>query len=234
MKRILISCITLLCSIGAFAQADESKEVRNVTGFTGISVANGIELIVKEGADAVTVSASTAEVRDKIKTVVESGTLKIYYDNGKVYKALDKSKKMLKAYVSIQVLNQLVGRSGASISFDGEITTGTFNVNMSEGSSFKGKFNSSDFTIDLSSGASATLTGTATAMNIKCSSGAHFYGFELTSQTCNAEVNSGAKVEITVNKELAAKASSGAKVKYKGSAMVKNISLKSGGKVSKA
>lgn len=234
MKKTIIVCFALLSGLLVAAQSAENRQQRDLSNFSGISVSNGIELLIRQGADAVSVSASTTEYRNKIKTEVVDGILKIYYDNGNVFKALDRKKKQLKAYVSIATLNSLVGHSGGSISFDGEIATGTLTINLAEGSSLKGNFKSNMLNITLSSGAVATLTGTSASITVKSSSGAHFRGYDVKVQNCNASASSAAKIEITVSKELAATASSGGKVQYKGSAVIKNVSISSGGKINKA
>ena len=93
---LLLTCITL-----AQKQVnDPNAESRNVKGFHAVKVATGIDLLLSQGnTEAVAVSASTNEHRDRIKTVVENGVLKIYYDNnGLNFRNSDNRK--LKAYVS--------------------------------------------------------------------------------------------------------------------------------------
>jgi hypothetical protein len=64
------------------------------------------------------------------------------------------------------------------------------------------------------------------------STGSKLMGERLLTTTCNVNVNTGAKVWIQAEKELQAKASTGAQVRYKGAASVKEIKTNTGGEVS--
>ena len=66
------------------------------------------------------------------------------------------------------------------------------------------------------------------------SSGADFKGFDMAVDFCDAEVNSGGNVHITINKELSAKANSGGAVRYRGTALIRDINISSGGIVKKS
>ena len=232
MKKMMIAFTALLGGLVVSAQSDQNLESRTVPAFTGIKVSNGIELVLKQDAsESVAVSASSIEYRSKIKTEVENGVLKIYYDNGKAWKALDKNKKNLKAYVSVTTLNALFGNSGAELTLEGVIKVNSLEMDFTSGSSATGRIEGTDLKATVNSGASARISGVVEKITVKSSSGAHFFGYDLVTQNCDASVNSGAKIEITVNKELAAKASSGGTVFYKGSCSVKNVIINSGGSI---
>src|SRR5690349_19153740 len=62
---------------------DPNAELRKVEGsFTAIKVSNAIDLYLTQGqTESVAVSAANAEYRNKIRTSVEGGVLKIWYDD---------------------------------------------------------------------------------------------------------------------------------------------------------
>ena len=66
-------------------------------------------------------------------------------------------------------------------------------------------------------------------MNV--SSGAQFRCYALTTTNCDAAASSGAGIQITVSKEISAKANSGGFIRFKGDAALKNINVNSGGTV---
>src|SRR4051812_47576559 len=105
MKKALTAFILLFLAVGTQAQKtinDPNAEVRSVKNYEGVSVSGGIDLYLSNGDEAVAVSASKTEFRDRIKTEVENGILKIWYD-GNSLKELFKKGGMnmkLKAYVS--------------------------------------------------------------------------------------------------------------------------------------
>ena len=86
----------------------QTKQQRNVGSFSGISGANGIEIeITQANEESVFVSASDDSHADKIKTIVENGVLKIYYEN-KNWKNRKNFKLTLKAFISYKIIDKLL------------------------------------------------------------------------------------------------------------------------------
>src|SRR6266699_1615783 len=77
---------------------DPNVQVRNVSSFRTISIGDGIDLyLTQSDNDAVAVSAASEDIRDKIRTEVINGELKIYFaEHGKWWKHLNNKK--MKAY----------------------------------------------------------------------------------------------------------------------------------------
>ena len=76
----------VLITLSAGAQKtivnDANAEKRNVPGFTGITVSGGIDIYINQGSeDGIAVSAAELKYRDRIKTEVKDGLLKIWYEN---------------------------------------------------------------------------------------------------------------------------------------------------------
>ncbi len=241
MKPIPLVLLSLLISTIAVSQAvnertvinDPNAEPRAVKDFDAIHVSNGIALMIKQGdAEGIAVSASREQFRDKIRTVVENGVLKIYYDNGKIWKTDDGNKK-LRAYVSVKTLEKLSGSSGAVITVNGIVSARHLAINLSSGSHIKGEVKADELSIDQSSGAVAKLKGSARSVTVETSSGSGFYGFELLADLCHARATSGSHIEITVNKELEGRANSGGGIRYQGSGVEKHASVSSGGSINR-
>jgi len=236
MKKLIILLPVLFSVTFLFAQNtvihDANAEVRKVGSFHAIEVSNGIKLIMKQGSEeAVAVSASSPDIRDRIKTEVEDGKLKIYFDNHGWH---DWSvKKELKAYVSFKNLDKLQANSGADASTDGNINVDNLDIDLSSGADFDGTITATHLDVDQSSGADMTIKGKVNDLSITTSSGADFNGYDLASETCKADASSGSGIEITVNKELQAQASSGGDIHYKGSGVITSVSNSSGGRIKK-
>lgn len=237
MKFLKLLPFALLLSTVLVAQTqinDPNAQVRAVKGFHAIKVSTGIQLILNQSTtEAVAVSATTEEHRDQIKTVVENGVLKIYYDSDswKFWKNGDNKK--LKAYVSIINIDGLDASAGSSVKIEGSIKTNTLNVDASSGAVLNGNINAGKLTIDQSSGAVINLSGSVTDLTVDGSSGSVLHGYELTAENCSVDASSGGGVQVTVNKELSVEASSGGYVNYKGRGVIKNIKTSSGGNVSR-
>src|ERR1035438_488045 len=117
MKRVIFFLITgALLSGNLSAQKtvinDANAELRPVKGFHGIEVSNAIELYLSQGdEEKVAVSAREVKWRDRIRTEVVDGILKIYLD--KAGWRWEGGNKKMKAYVSFTKLDR-IGASGAS------------------------------------------------------------------------------------------------------------------------
>lgn len=239
MKKIGLFVAGILFSLVLVAQKqvnDPLAQVRKVSGFHAIRVSNGIKVYLSQGStEAVAVSASREEYRDKIVTKVEDGVLKIYYDPEtlKFWKNGNMKSKNPVAYVSVDDLDGLDINSGASVSVEGGIKGNKLDLETSSGAVFNGSVDYATLDVDQSSGSVVKISGTATSLKIDGSSGSVFKGYELSVQNCDAEVSSGAGAQVTMNKEMSAEASSGGYVSYKGSGVIRNVKTSSGGSVSK-
>jgi hypothetical protein len=236
MKKVFIFLPLVLCGLMLVAQDkivyDANAEVRNISSFHAIEVSNGIDLIIKQGnSDAVAVSAASTDIRDRIRTEVVNGKLKIYFHN-EGWKNWS-TKRNMKAYVTFKNIDALDANSGADARTDGNINVNNLKISLSSGADFDGDVTASKLWVDQSSGSDMLIKGRVQNIEIKTSSGSDFNGYGLVSETCNADASSGSDIEITVNKELSAEASSGGDISYKGSAVMTNVSNSSGGKVKK-
>lgn len=239
MKKIGLLGVSVFFSLLLMAQKqinDPMAQVRNVSGYHAIKVSTGIKVYLTQGStEAVAVSATKAEYRDKIVTKVENGVLKIYYDQETLnfWKNFATKGRDPVAYVSVKNLDGLDVNSGASVHTEGAINGDKLSLDVSSGATFSGevKFNSLD--VDQSSGSVVKLSGTASDLKVEGSSGSVFHGYDLAVNTCDANVSSGAGAQVTMNKEMSARASSGGSVSYKGNGVIRNVKTSSGGNVSK-
>jgi hypothetical protein len=225
MKKLF----TILFVSGLFLTApaqktvyDANAEKRNVAGFHVIEVSGGIDLFLSQGEEAVAVSASKTEYRDKIITEVKDGVLKIRFD-WKSNVKMDWGNHKLKAYVSVKKLDRLNASGGTDISIDGILKATKLDMHISGGSDFKGKVESDDLDIQASGGSDVSISGKAAKLTIDVSGGSDFSGYDLASDICNVEASGGSDVYVTVNKELSASASGGSDVYYKGTGMIRDL-----------
>ena len=237
MKKIFAFTFSILLVVTAIAQKqvnDANAEVRKVNNFHAIRVSNGIELQLSQGGtEAVAVSASDAEFRNRIKTEVQNGVLRIYYDTDFLKDLSRNRNKKLKAYVSFDNLDGIDASSGSTVHVDGTLKLNSLNLDASSGATFHGRVEANTMKVDQSSGAVINISGSVNSLSVDGSSGSIFRGYELEVNTCEAESSSGSGVQITVNKELSAEASSGGYVSYKGNGVIKNIRTGSGGSVNR-
>lgn len=213
---------------------DPNAEKRTVSNFHGIEVSTGIILYLSEGStEDVAVSASKTAYRDKIVTKVENGILKIHYETkmGSINKV--RESKNLKAYVSYRMLDKLNVNTGAEVEISRVLKASLLELKANTGGLVKGEVSVSDFKVSQNTGSKITLSGKADKLEIDGDTGSKFMGENMSTVSCDVNVSTGAQVWIKAEKELQVKASTGAAVKYKGSASIKEIKTNTGGSVSK-
>jgi len=225
---MLSAAIIAFCSVMAQKTIRDANAVeRKITSFHAIQIQNGIDLYLSQGNDeAVAVSASQTEYRNKIVTVVENGILKIYYEHKESMNIQWGNKKM-KAYVSFKTLDNLRASGGADVFADEGINSNQLAMSLSGGSDFHGKINCSNAKMEASGGSDIYVSGKAATLRISASGGSDVDAYGLITDNCDIDASGGSDVNITANKELNVNASGGSDVHYKGNATLKKISSSS-------
>jgi len=240
MKTLFIAFFALI-GTAVFAQQDKlvqdpNARPRPISGdFSAVSVASGIELYISQGSEnSLAISVSDEKFRDKFKTDVVNGVLKIYYDNkDELFRKNDRKDK-LKAYLSVKNVNKLIGSSGSRTVLTNTFQGSNLEMDYSSGSTFKGEVKVNSLVLEQSSGSYVELSGSASSVDMEASSGSILRGFSFSTANCEAKASSGSMVNISISSEIEARASSGAIIKYKGAGVVKSMNVSSGGVVKKA
>lgn len=221
MKKFIFTCIALLSLFTGFSQSgDANLQTRKVSGFHGVEVSGGIDLYLSSGPESVSVSASSAEVRDHMVTEVIEGILRIH---------LQKNwhggfgNPHMKAYVSISKLEKLGASGGGDVTLQNEITGSDVYIDLSGGSDLKGKLNANHLVINQSGGSDVKLSGNVQNLKVESSGGSDLEGYDLVTDYASINSSGGSDSKLTVNKELRIVASGASDVSYKGAASVKEI-----------
>jgi hypothetical protein len=233
MFKGLIAPILLLISLMGFAQEkviyDPNVIKRAVGSFQAITVSDGIDLYLSQGGEEVlAVSANEKSHRDRIKTVVENGVLKIYLEQGWNWKF-----KKLRAYVSVKEITKLRASGGSDIVVKDSLRSDKLNIVLSGGSDFSGRVTANFLTVEQSGGSDMNIKGNVVNAKVGASGGSDFRGYELIAENAILQTSGGSDASITVVKEMAATASGGSDVHYKGNPVVKYRSATGGGSISK-
>ncbi len=228
MRKLLLSSLFFMSISSAVLSQkvinDANAQSRNLKGFHAIDVAGGIDLYLTQGtAEGVAVSAAKTEHRDKIRTTVENGVLKIWFDYENRSLKIDWGNRKLKAYVSFINLDKLDASGGSDIKVEGTLKVNTLTLGISGGSDFDGKVDINNLSVNASGGSDADMSGKINTLKIDASGGSDFDGYRLVTETCDIEASGGSDVHITVNKELKANASGGSDIFYKGNAVIKDV-----------
>jgi hypothetical protein len=240
MKKIISLSLILLASVIVFAQKkvinDANAEARTINGsFHAIKVSDAIDLYLTQGnEEAVAVSASTTEYRNKIKTTVENGVLKIWFDDNNKWWKNGNNRKM-KAYVSFKNIDKLNASGASDIYLNSEIKADELELDLSGASDFKGGvINANSLKVEISGASDVTLTGgKVTSLSIDASGASEFKGYDLTTDNCNAEASGASDISVTVNVELNARASGASGIRYKGDGKIRDLKSSGASSVSR-
>ncbi len=234
MKKILFLLLMVL-TLPCFAQDniinDKNAQARTVGSFNSIKVSGAIEVYLSQGgSEALAVSASEEKFRDKIKTEISNGTLKIWYDGDRISWSGDKK---MRAYVSFKTLSKLEASGASGYHITGTLNVPTLDVMLSGASDMKGTVNISTLTVDLHGASDVKLNGSVGSIKIEASGASDVKGYDLVADACTATVSGASDVNITVNKELSAHATGASSVYYKGNAVVTDIHSSGASSISK-
>jgi hypothetical protein len=227
MKKIFLNI--MLLSVVFFANAqktivnDANAEKRNVTAFTGIRVSHAIDLYLTQGdEDGIAVSATETKYRDRIKTEVKDGILKIWYDN-EGFKWNMGNKKM-RAYVSFKNISKLHASGASDVFVNGTLKATDLDMDLSGASDFKGDIDITNLKANISGASDITASGKVGSLVIDASGASDFKGYDLVAQTCDAEASGASDIKITVDKELNARASGASDIRIKGNGVIRKMS----------
>jgi hypothetical protein len=224
MKQFLTLLVTVFAVLGLQAQneivVDPNASIRELRGnFDAIKVSGGIDLYLSQSDNgAIAVSASNEDYKNGIKTIIESGTLRIFYEGDKGW---NKKDKKLRVYVSFTGLKKIDASGACDVIVAGSLVSTNLVLHMSGACDFSGMVKVNTLDINLSGASDAKISGTANTVNIKSSGASDVKAFELVADICNANISGASDVHITVNSELTAAASGASDIKYKGNGVVK-------------
>ena len=222
MKKILLAII-LFCSVSVIGQTihDANAEVRNVSGFKGVSVSSGIFLYLSQGAtEAVAISGKDEEIKSRIKTEVKDGILHISFDS-KGWKRWNTGDQKMKAYVTIKDVNRLVASGASDVRVTGVLRSDDLKLVVSGASDFEGAIEAKNIKVEGSGASDIKINGSAVNADIEMSGASDFKGFDFKVDFCKAEISGACELQVYVNRELEAEASGASSLKYKGDAVVK-------------
>lgn len=237
MKKIVVAVAFGLSITGTYAQneknivVDANAEVRTVTGYNAIEVSGAIDLYISQGnEEGVAISASSDEIKQRIKTEVKGTTLHIYFDaRGLNWKAWGNHK--MKAYVTFKTLNRLEASGACNIRITEMIRQTELILELSGASDFSGEIAVSKLRLDASGASNAKISGSATDAVLNASGACNIKAYDLKTDMCKADGSGASNIRISVEKELNAQASGGSTIYFRGNGLIRDISTSGGASV---
>ena len=236
MKKIFLflaaCCFVFISKAQNDIVVDANASVRTIAGqFDAIKISGGIDLYLSQSDNvAIAVSASNENFKEGIKTVIEDGTLKIFYKGENSWRKKDGK---LRAYVSFKDIKKLEASGACDVIVTGIISTATLAIQMSGACDFSGNLKTDVLKLNLTGASDAKISGTAGTAVIESSGASDVKAYDLVTNICKINVSGASDVYITVNTELTASATGASDIKYKGNALIKDMHSSGASSVSK-
>jgi hypothetical protein len=237
MKQHLLFFGFVCLSLFGFAQEkvvvnDRNAQVRNHSGYTEISVSGGIDLYLSpDEHETVVVSASEDRYRDRIVTKVEGRKLVIYFDGKGTTRWPDRMN--LKAYVSFKTLERLQASGASDVFVNGVINVPSLRIDISGASDFSGAVSVNVLDLHQSGSSDSRISGRAERLTVHASGASDVKAFDLAVDYCDADASGASDIQITVNKEISARASGASDVNYRGEGLMRDVKTSGAGSVSR-
>jgi hypothetical protein len=238
MKKHILSVLFLAASLASFSQDkvvvnDKNAQQRNVgSGFSEISVSGGIDLYLSpDDHEVVVVSATELKYRDRIVTRVVGNKLEIYFDGKGIVRWPDNMK--LKAYVSFRALSNLHASGASDVFVNGVIRSENFDLHLSGSSDFSGAFRVGQFNLQQSGASDSRISGTAEKFKVHVSGSSDVKAYDFSVNFCEAEASGASDIQVTVNKEISARASGSSDINYRGDGLIRDVKTSGASSVSR-
>lgn len=229
MKKHFLFFIGICWAFMAFSQEekklvfDANAQARSVGVFSGIEISGAISLYLSQGKEsAVAVTASDADLLEKIKTVVRNNVLYISLDTrGMSWKKWGNTG--IKAYVTFENLSKLEASGACNIKTVGTMKLDDLKIQLSGASDFTGEVDVDNLRVDVTGASQANLKGKAEKAQMIATGASSIKSFDLISSYCKIDASGASSIRVNVSKEMSAEASGASSIQYKGEAIIKDI-----------
>lgn len=236
MKKIILGVILLFtissCGQGIRAKGPVITKDYQVNNFNGISVSDGLRLIVTMG-DVEHAEVTAAESLQRyIEVFVRENTLHIGIKDNYWFKNVS-ANETPEIHVYAKSLKDLEGSGGARIVGTNKITGTDMDIEISGGGYCECDMEMTKIDTEVSGGGKIKLTGSAATFNIDASGGSRCECFELITNDTDIDVSGGGIAQVTVNGRLDVEAAGGSRVEYKGIGVLGKQELSGGSNITK-
>lgn len=226
MNKIL--AFVLVLSIVTMVEAQETQ-TRSVGEFTGVKVAEGIDVyLIKGSKESVKVEVTGTSI-DNVLTEVSGSYLKVHMRDGNYRGHVD-----AKVYVTYVKVDKLSASSAGSIFSQGTIDASELEISSSSAANIEIQVNGGAVEISASSAGEAEVKGKAKSLTADASSAGEIDAYDLEAHTVTVEASSAGNVKVNVSDALTAHASSGGSIRYRGNPSKSITNSSSGGSVKKS
>lgn len=205
-------------------------ETRNVTGFTAVTAATGIDVYITPAETFSVEVTADKNVMEYVRTELVGNELHIKYSS---ILSLNNTKVRTIVRLNCPKLETISATSGANIVLTEVFEGKKLVVDATSAADIEGAVRYEQIVVSVSSGADITLTGRCDNCDISATSGADVDTSALISKNVVVSATSGADAEVFALESLKARSSSGADITYHGDPTSTDIATSSGADISK-
>lgn len=207
MKKLPFSLIICLITVVSWAQ---SKETRELSPFSKISVGQAIKVHVEKGAkESCVIETEGIDTRD-VLTEVGGRTLKIRLDRNR------RKNINVVVHLTYKDINGISISSAAQVYSKGPIQSDELEIDVSSAGNGELDIEVDELEIEVSSSGKLTIVGTARYQDIDISSAGHLDAYDLKCEEVSVSVSSAGKAKVQASKRIDARANSAGSIRYKG------------------
>lgn len=211
LRKIKITMVMLLLAVFAYAQDNETRDLSN---FTEISVAEGVEVIAEKGTENSVEIVTRRIDLDRVITEVRGGKLSIQINN-KWYRSTPKNDVKIKLTYTDE-LERIKVNTGAELLIKGEIKGKRLDINTSTSGMVELKVAVEFLDMSASTSGRIEVEGTSEELEAGASTGGTIYAYDVTSKEVSAKASTGGDIRVNAEDYLRGRASTGGSVYYKG------------------
>jgi hypothetical protein len=205
------------------------EETRDISGFTGVHLSSGIDVLLSEGKEFQVVVEADENLLEVIETELDGDMLVVGTDHVNIRKARSK-----KVHVTMPELESLRISSAGDCDGQTPFHCGDLKLSVSSAGNLSMEVEAERIKLDISSSGDARLSGSTGDFDVSLSSAGGLYAFDLVADVVNVNVSSAGDARVHATKEISMNASSAGNIHYKGDARVVRSSKSSAGDINKA
>lgn len=227
--RSLITTLLLICTITAFAQ---TSEVRDVPEFDGITLSTSGTVYITQGSPQRVEIKGRQETLDKIETEVRSGRLVIKNENSGSWFGWN-SIGDFDVYITVEELEKIHVAGSGRIYGENKIKTRDMELDVSGSGRMELELDASYIDASISGSGKMEVEGTTLDLEVRISGSGAIYAEKLEARNCEARISGSGKCEISVSESIDARISGSGSVYYRGNPDKVNSSTSGSGRVKK-
>ena len=222
----LTSCYIDGWNNGISGNGNVTEEVRDISGFDGIHLSSGIDVLLSQGEDYEVIVEADENLMEVIETDLKGSMLVIGTDRVNIRRARSK-----RVHVTLPELSGLKISSAGDCEGQTPFVCDELRLSISSAGDLSLEVEAGRIDLDISSSGDARLSGRAEVFDADLSSAGDLNAFDLIAEEVNVSVSSAGDARVHATREISMTASSAGNIYYTGDARVVRSSSSSAGDI---